>query len=127
MCCLVSSLYVPHGIHRQKYKMKQKREIFVLQIDDCRKRGTKAIPIGRDPVTSNVATKLTIAQTPTCPISCIRTTEYYETVVQLFCTSHSPNMSVTSVMPTVLVKCTLQAHKPWWKSQDCDEVMHMHI
>jgi hypothetical protein len=87
----------------------------MLQIDDCRKQGTEAICIGRDPVTSNVTTKLTIAPTQhgnIYPISCIRTTEYYEPVGELFCTSHSANTSVTSVVPTVLVKCILQAHKP---------------
>jgi hypothetical protein len=95
--------------------MKLKREIFVLQTDDCRKQGTEAIPIGRDPVTSNVTTKLTVAQTQhgnIYPVSCMRTAEYCEPVGQLFCTSNSANVSVTTVMPTVLVKCTLQAHRP---------------
>jgi hypothetical protein len=102
----------------------------MLKIDDCRKKGIEAISIGRDPVTSNVTTKLTIGQTQHGNISTpsVAYAQLNTANRSVNCPArHTANMSVTTVVLTAPVKCTLQAPKPWRNLQDCNDIMHVHI
>jgi hypothetical protein len=125
MCRLVTYVRSP-GSHRQDFgKETEERDFCITD----RWLGIALVPCLRHRTRSSDV-KLTISQIQhgnIYPISCIRTTEYCEPVGELFCTSHSANMSVVSVVPTAPVKCSLQAHKPCWNLEDCDDITHVHI